>query len=146
MGASSDPDVIWAYLGGGQSGDYKLSVSRTGYGQSKPATDGADAFSYVVKVNSISPAAGSSAGGTILTITGENFVSGSNQVYIGNAVNWVCNIISESATELKCITPPKFSSDEYDSAVDVTVTSNIVDESKCFGNCKYTYDSTKTPT
>ena len=96
-------------------------------------------------MKSISPTSGSNAGGTIITITGENFTPGSNQVYIGSAVNWICNIISETATQITCITPPKYSSKEYDSAVDILVTANIVDESTCSGTCKFTYDGTKTP-
>jgi IPT/TIG domain len=93
----------------------------------------------------VSPTSGSIAGGTTITIKGENFTPESNQVYIGSAVNWICHIISETTTEIKCITPAKYASPEYDKPVDVLVTANIVDESTCTGTCKFTYDNSKTP-
>jgi|APCry1669189070_1035195.scaffolds.fasta_scaffold179478_1 hypothetical protein len=44
----------------------------------------------MVLVKSVTPNKGSGAGGTLITITGENFTPGSVQVFIGNAVNWLC--------------------------------------------------------
>jgi IPT/TIG domain len=65
-------------LGGGKSGDYIVDVQRVGFGKSQAASENSNKFSYVVKVTSISPTSGSIAGGTIITVTGENFVLGSN--------------------------------------------------------------------
>ena len=59
-------------------------------------------------IESITPQTGSKNGGTILTIAGRNFssVKLENQVYVGNALNWNCDVISVTTTEIKCRTPP----------------------------------------
>jgi hypothetical protein len=44
-------------------------------GASVAATAGADSFSYAFTVTSVSPSTGSYNGGTLLTITGTNFVT-----------------------------------------------------------------------
>jgi hypothetical protein len=71
-------------------------------------------------------------------------------VFVGNAVNWMCNIIEESETQIKCLTPEKNNNAEYDdvNGVDIIVTANLREESvtECAtGKCTFFYDPKKTP-
>jgi hypothetical protein len=62
---------ILAGLPGGESGIFTLQVSLpSGNGDSIPATNNANIFTYIFSVSSISPNTGSYNGGTLLTITG----------------------------------------------------------------------------
>jgi len=60
-------------LPGGSAGDYKVSLVKLGYGRAIPATATTNDFKYIISISGISPTTGSIYGGTILTITGENF-------------------------------------------------------------------------
>jgi hypothetical protein len=76
-----------------------VRVERDEYGFSKPAsavTD--DEFSYQVTVTSVTPNSGSKAGGTVLTITGTNFAPEDTVVFIGSAMNWICSVLTSTAT------------------------------------------------
>lgn len=55
---------------------------------------GANAFRYEFSVSSVTPNTGSYNGGTLLTITGNNFSpeNGDTLVYVGDALNWFCAI------------------------------------------------------
>ena len=66
--ACADTEIT-ATLSGGSTGDYKVIVWKTGVGNSIGDID----FSYLISISGISPATGSDMGGTIITITGENF-------------------------------------------------------------------------
>jgi hypothetical protein len=66
---------LTVFLGGGRNGKYVLRAWRDGYGYSD-ITDPAVVFEYKLTVSSISPALGSIAGGTTITITGTNFMPG----------------------------------------------------------------------
>lgn len=104
---------IVATLGGGRSGVYKVRVSRDGWGYNTAAAN-ADKFKYEIKITEVTPKSGSLAGGTMITILGVNFVPGSNAVFVGNAVNWNCHILTETDTKIECLTPEK--NDEYGEA------------------------------
>jgi hypothetical protein len=64
-------------LPGGLAGTYLLylNLQTNSAGDSVPATTDANSFSYAVTVTSVSPSTGSYNGGTLLTITGTNFVT-----------------------------------------------------------------------
>lgn len=58
---------------------------------------------------------GSINGGTVITITGKNFSARANDnlVYLSANIqrNIICNVIEESETEIKCVTPVRPDSD-----------------------------------
>jgi hypothetical protein len=98
-------------------------------------------------VTSVSPTIGSSNGGTVLTITGRNFcpLVEDNQAYIGNAINWNCDILTANATTITCITPPQ-NSVYNNSGQPVTVTGRALIDSTCEGTCTFTYNADTPPT
>jgi hypothetical protein len=61
---------------------------------------GVNKFSYEFRVDSVGPSSGSYYGGTLLTITGQNFMTGKGDtlVYIGPATNWICTIQTITTT------------------------------------------------
>lgn len=79
------PDKLVATLGGGHVGDYHLRVIKVGKGFS----EGSMPFSYIIRIDGISPNAGSIYGGTVLTITGDNFSEHNydNTVYLTPNIN-----------------------------------------------------------
>jgi hypothetical protein len=103
-------------------------------GQSGSLTNG---FTYVVKptVTSVSPSSGVVAGGTAVTITGTNFVSGAT-VTFGSAA--ATNVVVVSSTSITATTPAGTAG-----AVTVTVTVNGQSGSLTNG---YTYVGTPTVT
>lgn len=58
-------------------------------------------------IYSISPIIGSKLGGTVLTITGDNFSSmlKDNVIFLGDSDNIICHILTSSHTQLTCLTP-----------------------------------------
>jgi hypothetical protein len=94
-------------LSGGLAGAFTLQVNLPVAGDSVAASAGADLFNYAVSIQSISPTTGSMYGGTLLTITGSNFVTDSQQTlaFVGSTVNWFCSIESITATTILCRTP-----------------------------------------
>jgi hypothetical protein len=87
--------MIKVGLSGGLPGIFTVHVSLPGSnGDSIPATVGADQFSYVVSITSVSPATGSYYGGTLLTISGINFSPAYSDTlaYVGDALSNFCNI------------------------------------------------------
>lgn len=91
---SSNDTYLKLGLSGGLAGAFTLQVNLAVAGDSVPATVGADQFNYVVSVQSISPVSGSMYGGTLITITGQNFATDTQQTlaFVGSTVNWFCNI------------------------------------------------------
>ncbi len=78
-------------------------------------------FTYqypVPTVTKISPAIGWPAGGTVVTITGTNFLSGATVSFGQNSAT---SVTFQSQTSLKATTPP--STNKADGAVNVTVTN-----------------------
>lgn len=57
-------------LPGGREGQFTVEVNEPINGDSIAGSANSNIFNYVFSVASISPATGSSAGGTLLTITG----------------------------------------------------------------------------
>lgn len=104
---NSTDTYIKVGLSGGLAGTFTLQVNLAGAGDSIPATAGADTFNYVVSIQSISPTSGSYHGGTLITITGSNFVTDTQQTlaFVGTTVNWFCNIESITTTAILCRTP-----------------------------------------
>jgi hypothetical protein len=80
---------------------------------------------------------------------GTNFAPDDTVVFIGSAMNWICSVLTSTATQLTCITPPRSPIAEYDTAVEITVTSKLVDEAKVIcgsgATCTFTYAEGKTP-
>ena len=138
---------IKAGLAGGLEGAYTVEVNLVSNGDSI-ALSSADSFSYSFSVSSISPQTGSINGGTLLTITGENFATGPQEtlVYVGFTLNWFCTIESITKTEIQCRTPAI--SDKYTvgSAVQVVVSTRLLLLNKCTGSCSFTYlDTASSP-
>ena len=73
-------------------------------GSSIPEPSTAADFSYIIKVLKVEPATGSKLGGTILTITGENFCEANkkdNNIFIEHdRDNVMCTVISATATQI----------------------------------------------
>jgi hypothetical protein len=66
--------LIKAGIPGGLPGMFDVNVIKTGFGNAIPTTTTANDFTYEVVIDSISPTSGSIGGGTLITITGRNFV------------------------------------------------------------------------
>lgn len=67
--------LIKVGLSGGLTGTYKVQVTiPTASGDSIANPIGADTFDYVNSITSIAPLTGSYYGGTLITITGTNFI------------------------------------------------------------------------
>lgn len=121
-------------------GEYNFVVIRSGIGKSySSGTNGK--FTYAINVNSISPKVGSDAGGTRITISGSNFSPSETIVFIGDKINWICELDASvsTSTHLECITPPRSDSAAYDSPVNVVVTTRVTLESTCVGICTFQY-------
>lgn len=61
---------------------------------------------------------------------------------MGPSINWLCNILTQSETQITCLTPPLpprrvAQYQQYSSPVDILVTANLVDEAVtvCTGDC-----------
>jgi hypothetical protein len=92
-------------------------IVTTEYGTTAPlASPGFTYYSYASPtIGSISPASGSDAGATDVTITGTNFVAGYTTVTFNS---YAATIVSVTPTSISLITPPS----AIDGAVDVAVT------------------------
>ena len=102
---------IKAFLPGSDGeGNFDVVVTVSGVGTSV-STGSGDDFKYEFKISSISPTTGSPNGGTLVTLTGVNFVNDVQQthVYIGDQLNQFCLIETGTITptQLQCRTPPK---------------------------------------
>lgn len=78
----------------------------------------------------------------MLTITGSNFSPASQQtlVYIGDTLNWFCNIESITSTQIKCRTPMISSSYSPGTAVNVYASTRLIIINSCpSGACTFTY-------
>lgn len=98
-------------------------------------------ISYEIVVNSISPVTGSIGGGYTMTITGSNFAtaSGSTQVFIGDGMNSICNILTVSSTTITCTVPQMISTYAVGNMHTVIVAGRLIELSKCAGSCKFSY-------
>ncbi|CAD8069993.1 unnamed protein product [Paramecium primaurelia] len=136
-------DEIVVYLRGGLPGEYRFIVNRAGVGEATAAGD-ANKFQYNTVITCIENASGSDAGVTRIKINGFNFVPQETIVFIGDEIYFVCDLDEDafSSTELYSVTPPK--NYRYTSPQQVIVTTRILFDSICQGNCEFTYDSTQT--
>jgi hypothetical protein len=94
---------------GGLAGQYEVEVNKAGVGEILPSPSSANDFSYELVVTSVAAArAGSYHGGTLLHIQGLNFSPALDEtlVYVGNELNWFCQLESLNATDAFCRTPP----------------------------------------
>ena len=104
-----DDGMIRCGLPGGKEGSYQVQVNfLDGTGDAVADDPLMSAFDYSFQIDSISPSVGSFYGGTLLTITGQNFLTGSGEtlVYVGYQTNWFCTIQSITETQITCLTPP----------------------------------------
>lgn len=131
---------------GGLPGNFNVVVQKEGSGYADVNPVGANAFTYGIWIDSISPATGSMNGGTIITISGKNFspVLAENQVYVGNAINWNCIMLTATTDTITCRTPPM--NQNYTLEQPVVVVGRAMEESECSGTCTFTYDNTTQPT
>jgi IPT/TIG domain len=92
--------LVTIKLQGGRAGNYDLVVNRKSWGDSYPALSTTDDFALKTVIIGSSPKVGSIGGGTLLTVTGENFdtIPGNTLVIIGNVPNWICEVASITAT------------------------------------------------
>ena len=73
------------------AGNYNFQVSVEGSGKAVFAEAGQTAVQVVGAVDTVSPAAGSTNGGTVVTVTGSGFVDGQTSVTVGGS-NSPCSI------------------------------------------------------
>ena len=142
---SANDTFITAGISGGLPGLFEVNVIKTGFGNAIANPTSANNFAYEVLVTGVSPSSGSIGGGTLITITGKNFVPDAldTMVTIGNELNQLCTIESISETEIKCRTPLK--NFYYDIGVPqvVIVNSKLIIDTNCSNsdNCWFTFIS-----
>lgn len=136
---------IKAGLPGGLPGVFTVQVNlASSLGDSIAAAPGTNTFTYVFSVSSISPTSGSIYGGTLLTITGENFSTDTQNtlVYVGDTLNWFCAIESITTTQIKCRTPAISRFYAIGVPVNVVVSTRLLILNSCTGACQFTYLTT----
>jgi hypothetical protein len=102
---------------GSGAGSYAATATNSGgYWVMQMATFKASASSQAPTITAISPASGSTNGGTAVTITGTNFAAGDSVTFGGTAAT---NVIVVSGTSITATTPPHSAG-----AVNVVVTDS----------------------
>ena len=137
--------LIKCRLGGGKTGEYSVRVFVDGIGYSMGDGDGSELFSLIVEVHSISPTSGSVAGGTVLTLTGKNFstVTNENQVLLGDSGWNYCVVLTATSTELTCrVNQPR---EVPSKPVTVHVLARVQEQAVCTNQCQYEFDESVTP-
>ena len=113
---SSNATVITCTLGAGQVGQKPLYIEVLNYGI---ATIPSHLYiNYTMNLSHVMPSMGSVAGGTVITITGDGLLEGTNTCPMTNATmlcsDWIisvdvdgqsCSVISTDATGITCRTP-----------------------------------------
>lgn len=91
---SVNDTFIKAGIPGGLPGLFDVNVIKEGFGNAIAIPGTVNDFTYEVYITSISPSSGSIGGGTLITITGKNFVPDvlDTMVTIGNELNQLCKI------------------------------------------------------
>jgi IPT/TIG domain len=117
-----NPTTITALSPAG-TGTVDVSVTTLG---GKSAASAADVFTYAPTISAISPAAGSSGGGTLLTITGTGFI-GVSAVDFGTTP--AMSFTVASASTIEALSPPGTG------AVGVTVTTRAARRPICPPMC-----------
>src|SRR5690606_10179937 len=110
-----------------------------------PTNPTANHFAYQILVTSITPETGSKYGGTLLTITGENFsvAPTDNQVFLG-LDNVMCHVRTATTTELTCVTgalPADYDPSYETGPVSVVVQGRLIEEATCVPSsaCQFTF-------
>lgn len=114
-------------------------MRRVGYSESTPAD-----FKYEITVASISPATGSKAGGTVLTIVGTNFAPTllDNNVLIGDGTglyDQFCDMLTVKLADadnggkdvLTCLTPEYSLFDGYTGDIKILVQGRLLETASC---------------
>jgi hypothetical protein len=113
------------------------------------ATAGADQFQYLFSITSVTPNTGSYNGGTLLTITGTNFspATADTLVYIGDTLNWFCNIETITATQITCRTPAIHKDYKVGEVQRVVISTKLYMLNSCpLNNCNFSYvDAASSP-
>lgn len=139
---------LYAVLGGGKIGTYTLMLHIPNSGYSIESTTDSAKFNYDLSITGVSPTSGSLYGGTILTFIGKNFspINSQNQIYIGDTINNLCDIISSNATILTCRTRVAPLTAVGSPQV-LYMTQRVQDEAICMvsGGCSFTFSSSKSP-
>ncbi|XP_076438726.1 fibrocystin-L-like isoform X2 [Babylonia areolata] len=112
------------------AGDHVPQVTVTGQGLA--SADSSQAVTSEALLSSLSPSQGSTHGGTVLTLNGHGFTSPSTVTVGGDA----CNVTSETATVIQCVTQAHAADD-----VTVAVTSNGV----AFPTDNFSFSAAATP-
>jgi hypothetical protein len=125
-------------------GIYDLNVIKTGFGNAIATPSTTNDFAYEVSITNVSPSSGSIGGGTLITITGKNFVPDAldTLVTIGNELNQICSIEHITPTEIKCRTPSKNFYYAVNVPQVVTVDSKLIMPTNCSSpssNCWFTF-------
>lgn len=130
---------IQCVLGGGKSGEYDVVVYDLSNGMSVLSAN--SKFSYKIVITSLSLSTGQRGGGYNLTVTGYNFAPtvGTNNVFIGDAKNSLCIVLSSTATSIVCRMPRMMDDYTVGQSLDVVVTGRILEESLCEGTCTFSY-------
>ncbi len=140
---SASDTLIKAGIPGGLPGMFDVNVIQTGFGNAVPNPTTANDFTYEVVIDSVSPTSGSIGGGTLITITGRNFVDDvlDTMATVGNELNQLCKIETITKTEIKCRTPSK--NEYYNVSVPqvITVDSKLIIPTNCSTgrNCWFSY-------
>jgi hypothetical protein len=128
-------------------GTYSMFVE-IGLGRGRAVDQSVKILTFEPSVSSIEPLRGSRAGGTVLTIAGVGFYSGSklinNVVMIGTRA---CNITSATTRRLTCVTPPTADATATPSAIlnsAPAVSVDIVVNGVVFGS-QFKYEVSATP-
>lgn len=140
---------VAAGLSGGLAGTFTVQVSLPSANGDNIAASGVDQFQYLCSITSVSPSTGSYNGGTLLTITGTNFSPAYSDtlVYIGDRLNWFCNIETITTTQITCRTPQISSTYTVGESQRVVVSTKLYLFNTCPGNnCNFSYvDITASP-
>ena len=112
-------------------GTQPISIRHENRGYAKQTTP---SVTVAATITSLAPSSGSTAGGTLLTITGLGFQSGDTTVTVGDNI---CSIETVTRTSVLCITPGGGAG-----VASVSVISNSV----TYPSQQYTYDTSLTPT
>jgi hypothetical protein len=97
---STTNNILKVGIPGGLPGYYDVTVIKEGFGSAIPLPASGNDFAYEVVITGVSPSSGSIGGGTLITISGKNFVPDAldTLVTIGNELNQICNIESITTT------------------------------------------------
>lgn len=134
---------IQAGISGGLSGAFEVKLYKKNFGAILPSSPTATQFTYELVINSISPTTGSYYGGTLINLKGINFATNILQtlVFVGDAMNWICDVESVTSTDILCRTPPINPDYNVSDPQLVLLTNRLIVDNTCPtpANCQFTY-------